>query len=108
MLSPRTIWGKVVLYLKNNHQVALHVACGDITDVAIENGKFVVNVLDGMLVNLLVEGKREIERALSWQGLDFELVINCKKVELSTSEHDLKRLREVFGDVKITRTKLVW
>lgn len=107
-LSPRTIWGKVVLYLKANKQVALHVACGDITDVAIQDGKFIVNLFDGMLANLLNEGKKEIERALSWQGLDLKLQINCKQEVLSTTDHDLKRLKEVFGEVKITHTKLLW
>ncbi len=96
------------MYLKEKREVALHVACGDITDVAIDGNKFIINLFDGMLVNLLYEGRRKIEQALRWQGLDFDLVINCKEEKLSESEEDLKKLNEVFGNVRITHTNLIW
>ena len=51
-----------MLYLKQRKQIALHVACGDITDVELKNGKFIINVYDGMLLNLLNAGKNEIEQ----------------------------------------------
>lgn len=102
------MWGKIILYLKEHKEIALHVACGDITDVEIDGNKFIVNLFDGMLVNLLEEGKRELERALRWQGLDLQVHINCKKIVLSDSEQDLNRLKEVFGDVQITHTNLLW
>ncbi len=98
----------MVLYLKEKREVALHVACGDITDVAIEGNKFIINLFDGMLVNLLYEGRRKIEQALRWQGLDFDLVINCKEQILSESEEDIKKLNEIFDHVRITRTNLIW
>ena len=107
-MSARTVWGKVVLYLKEHREVALHVACGDITDVAIDENKFIINIFDGMLVNLIKDGKSVIERAIRWQGLELDVVINCKQVVLSDSEQDLKRLNEVFDNVKITRTNLLW
>ena len=59
-LSPRVVWGKVVLYLKEHKFIALHVACGDITNVSIDSNKFIITVDDGMLINLLKEGKREM------------------------------------------------
>lgn len=107
-LSARTIWGKVVLYLKEHKEIALHVACGDIVDVALDGNKFIINLFDGMLINLLEEGKRKIEEALRWQGLDLQVIVNIKKEVLSDSEQDLKRLNEIFGDVKITHTNLLW
>lgn len=94
--------------MKERKEIALHVACGDITDVAVEGNKFIINLFDGMLINLLQEGKREIERALRWQGLELDVVINCKKEVLSTSEQDIKRLNEVFENVQITRTNILW
>ncbi len=97
-----------MLYLKEHKEIALHVACGDITDVAIEGKNFIINLFDGMLVNLLEEGRREIERALRWQGLELDVVVNCKKEVLSDSEQDLKRLNEVFEEVRITHTNLLW
>ena len=107
-MSARTIWGKVVLYLKEHREIALHVACGDIVDVELNGQKFVINLFDGMLINLLEEGKRKIEEALRWQGLDLQVIINVKKQVLSDSEQDLKRLNEIFEDVKITHTNLLW
>lgn len=97
-----------MLYLKENREIALHVACGDITDVAVEGDKFIINLFDGMLINLLEEGKRIIERALRWQGLELKVQINVKQQVLSTSEQDLKRLSQVFDNVKITHTNLLW
>ena len=97
-----------MLYLKENREIALHVACGDITDVAVEGDKFIINLFDGMLINLLEEGKRVIERALRWQGLELKVRINIKQQVLSTSEQDLKRLSQVFDNVKITHTNLLW
>ncbi len=98
-LSPRTVWGKVVLYLKEHHMVALHVACGDITDVEIDGQNIVINAKDGMLFNLLLEGKREIESALRWQGLDYAVKINLLTDEKSEADLDYERLREIFGDI---------
>ena len=97
-----------MLYLKENREIALHVACGDITDVAVEGDRFIINLFDGMLINLLEEGKRIIERALRWQGLELKVQINVKQQVLSTSEQDLKRLSQVFDNVKITHTNLLW
>ena len=79
--------------------VALHVACGDITDVEIDGQNIVINAKDGMLFNLLLEGKREIESALRWQGLDYAVKINLLTDEKSEADLDYERLREIFGDI---------
>ena len=99
--SAKTIWGKIVLYLKEHKQIALHVACGDITDVKIEDNKFIINAVDGTLVRLLQEGEKEILRALRWQGLDIDLEIRIK---------DIEKLQEVFDDVIVEKrkNKILW
>ncbi len=51
-----------------------------------------------MIYNLLSEGKRELENALKWQGLDLEIDINVKKEELSTQEKDIEKLKDLFGE----------
>lgn len=51
-----------------------------------------------MIFNLLSEGKRELENALKWQGLDLEIDINVKKEELSTQEKDIEKLKDLFGE----------
>ncbi len=101
-LSAKTIWGRIVLYLRENKQIALHVACGDITDVVLEGENLIVNIYDKMLENLLIEGKRELERAISWQGVNVKLVLNCKTIEKSKQDEDIEKLRQLFGnDLKI-------
>lgn len=102
-MSAKTVWGKVVLFLKEHHQIALHVACGDITDVELQNDSLVINVYDGMLVGLLQDGRREIENALRWQGLDLSVKINIKVEEKSQEEEDLQTLKKTFGDKLIIK-----
>lgn len=97
-LSARTVWGKVVLFLKEHRQIALHVACGDITDVALDSNNFIINIEDGMMQNLLNEGKREIESALRWQGLDLNVILNIKVIEKSPVEQDIEKLKNLFGE----------
>lgn len=97
-MSAKNVWGKIVLFLKERRFVALHVACGDITDVGIENNNLVVNVEEGMLATILAEGKRELENALRWQGLDLNLEIKLKKSNLSGQEEDIKKLKTILGN----------
>lgn len=106
-MSAKTIWGKVVLYLRENRQVALHVACGDITDVELQGNNLIVNVTDRMLHNLLIEGKREIERAIRWQGIDVNLVLSVKQVVKSPEEQDIEKLKELFGDDFIIKRRKI-
>lgn len=87
-----------MLYLKERRRIALQVACGDITDVELKENKLIINISDGMIYNLLSEGKRELENALKWQGLDLEIDINVKKEELSTQEKDIEKLKDLFGE----------
>lgn len=89
--------------MKEHHEIALHVACGDITDVQLEEGMLVINVYEGMLVGLLEDGRREIENALRWQGLDLKVQINIKKEERSKEEEDLLTLQKTFGEYLILK-----
>ena len=91
------------MFLKEHHQIALHVACGDITDVELQNDSLVINVYDGMLVGLLQDGRREIENALRWQGLDLNVEVNIKVEEKSQEEEDLQTLKKTFGDKLIIK-----
>ena len=86
------------MFLKEHKEVALHVACGDITDVVIKDGVLTITASDNTMLSLLESGKREIEKALSWQGLDLAVSIKEKKKEISKSEQDITKLRKMFGD----------
>ena len=97
-LSPKNVWGKVVLYLKENKKVALYVACGDITDVKIENNSLIIRSSDDFLVNVLEDGRRDIENALRWQGLDLKLEIIKFESLKQKQEKDILKLIRLFGD----------
>ncbi len=109
-LSVKTIWGKVVLQLKERKQIALHVACGDITDVELKDNSLIINVTENVLAGLLEEGKREIERAISWQGLDLKVIVNLKEKFSTKADKDIEKLNQIFEEVKVVekKTKMIW
>ena len=74
------------------------MACGDITDVQLENDKIIVNIEEGMLSDLLKEGRREIENALRWQGLDFKLEINLVESKSLPQQQDINTLKKLLGN----------
>lgn len=97
-LTPKNVWGKVVLYLKENKKVALHVACGDITDVAIEGNKLIVRSSDDFLISVLEDGIKELENALRWQGLDLQTEIVKFENIKQKQEKDIIKLTKFFND----------
>ena len=97
-MNIKNIWGKVVLYLKENHQIALYVACGDLTDVSIQDSVLKIEVLDSTMLSVLSDGKREIERALSWQGLNLRVEISQKIIPPTKEEEDINKLTKIFGE----------
>ncbi len=81
----------------------MHVACGDISDVVIKDGRLIISVADNTVLSLLQDGKREIERALSWQGLDLIVDIEQKIIPPSKQEEDIKKLKQIFDDKLIIK-----
>ena len=97
--SARNVWGKVVIYLREHNAVALHIACGDITDVDFDGDTFVINTTDTFLYDLLKsnENVEELKRALKTFGIErFE--INKKEKNISKSAQDIAKLKEIFGN----------
>ena len=92
------MWGKIVLFLKEHRQVALHVACGDITDVSIDGDRLIVNASEGMLAQILKDGRREIENALRWQGLELKLEVNLIESKNLPQQEDINKLKKLVGD----------
>ena len=92
-----------MLFLKEHHLTALHVACGDITDVALDGQNLVIRTHDSMLADMLADGRREVENALRWQGLDIGLKVEVIQKEVSKEEKDIARLQNFFGDYLIVK-----
>lgn len=95
-LSANNVWGKIVLYLKERHKVALHVACGDITNPQIENNKLIIKTSDDFVLDVLENGRKEIENAIRWQGLELEFVIEkFESIDQKVSK-DIKKIENFF------------
>lgn len=85
-----------MLYLKEHKKVALHVACGDITNAKIEDGKLVISTSDDFLIDVLENGRKEIESAIRWQGLNLEFVVMKFENDDQKIEKDIKKLKNIF------------
>ncbi len=96
--NEKDIWGKVVLYLKENRHIALHIACGALTDVKIEGDSLVIETPDTTTFTLLTDGKREIEKALSWQGKELRVVVKEKAKQVGKFDQDEIKLTKIFGN----------
>lgn len=97
-MTASNVWGKIVLYLKEHKKVALHVACGDITNAKIEDGKLIIRSSDDFLIDVLENGRKEIENAVRWQGLDLKFeVVKFESTEQKINK-DIKKLENFFGN----------
>lgn len=100
-LTASNVWGKVVLYLKEHKKVALHVACGDITNAQIEGDKLVIRSSDDFVIDVLESGRKEIETAIRWQGLELKFeVVKFESVEQKINK-DIKKIQNFFGNVEV-------
>lgn len=97
-LSANNVWGKIVLYLKEHKKVALHVACGDITNAILENGKLIIRTSDDFLVDVLENGRKDIEAAIRWQGLELEFVVEKFENKQQKIDGDIRKIKEFFGN----------
>ena len=86
-----------MLYLKEHKKVALHVACGDITNAVIEGGSLVIRSSDDFLIDVLENGRKDIETAIRWQGLDLKFEIIKFESNEQKIAKDIKKLENFFG-----------
>ncbi len=86
--------------MRNNSHSALHVICGSITDVELENQNFTVNVQDKHIYQHLTEPSNLnlLKRALTWQNLNLQLNVKLTTKQLSASEKDIEKLKTLVGD----------
>ena len=96
-LSANNVWGKIVLYLKEHKKVALHIACGDITNARLEDGKLIIRSSDDFLIDVLENGRKDIESAIRWQGLDLKFVVEKFESGEQKINKDIKNLQTYFG-----------
>lgn len=100
-----TIWGKVVLFLKEKKHIALQIACGDVSNLKLENGKLIIITDEKYICKILenTENQKILQDALSWQGIN--AVVEVKRVYKTAElqEMDLNKLKGLGLDVKIVK-----
>lgn len=74
------------------------MASGDITNVLIEGNKLIVRSSDDFLINVLEDGRRDIENAIRWQGLNLLFEIIKFESAQQMQEKDLVKLSRMFGE----------
>ena len=89
--------GKSCLVFKRTQTGCAPCCLGDITEVALEADRLVVNVSEGMLAEILKDGRREIESALRWQGLDLKLEVNLMEAKDLPQQEDINKLKKMLG-----------
>lgn len=105
-LSPRTQWGKLVIYLREHNNIALHIACGDITEVDIEDGVFKIYTTESYIIDMLQaeDNQKQLQNAINWLGYEkYELVQRQKQKGM---QEDILTLKKYFGeDINIIEKK---
>ncbi len=83
--------------MRENKNVALHVICGDITNVELQGKKLILKVQEQFLYDMITaeENKNEIKKALLWQGLDLELEFIKMKKDSDLVDEDLAKLSAI-------------
>lgn len=99
-LSPRRIWGKLVVRLKEKGLMTLHSACGEQRDVKLVNDKLIVNIRDEFTYNLIKkpENFQKIDLELKQINDKINVEFNLEKRSRSRRERNLLTLKELFGD----------
>jgi len=87
----------VVLYLKEHKKVALHIACGDITNAKVVENKLIIRSSDDFLIDILENGRKEIESAIRWQGLDLQFEVVKFESDEQKINKDIKKIESFFS-----------
>ena len=97
-ISPRTLWGKIIVYLREHNNLILHIVCGDITDVGMENGKFIIRTQHQNIIDMLNEPENfnKLKQAFEFFGYNnFEIHQSERQ---KTNEDNINILKKYFDD----------
>ena len=100
-----TIWGKVVLFLKEKKHIALQIACGDVTNIKLLDNKLIITTDEKYITKILenAENQKILKDALSWQGIYAEIEVKRLLKLAELQEMDLNKLKGLGLDIKIEK-----
>lgn len=103
-ISARTIWGRVVIYLREHGYTAMHIACGDITDVVKDDDQIKIKAEEQFLIDLLKreDNKKILEEALISFGIN-KYTIEKKEKQTDIGARDIEKLKAIFPNKLILK-----
>lgn len=96
-VSPISVWGKVITELRNTHSGILFVACGEVTNVKLENNTFVIFAEESNKNIMEVpENFKKLQEIISNFLPNCDILI--KQQEKSEEQLKLEKLKMLFGN----------
>lgn len=99
-LNAKHVWGKIIIYLREHHLSALHVACGDIKDVEIKENNLIAYADQEYIYSIISkqENQFEINNALNYFGFKLNFVVKLLDKPSLEVESDILTLKDYFDD----------
>ena len=102
-LTAKSLWGKVVLYLKEQKLISLYIACGDIMEVSLNENKFVIKTEEQLIYSILMspENFKFLKQAFDWVNFKGEIEVIKIESQEEKIEKDIKKLKDLNLDLTI-------
>lgn len=102
-MTAKTLWGKLVIYLREHNQVILHIVCGDIKNVRYDGDTLLILPEQKNVVDLLNEKNNyeELKKAFNFFHQDkFEIRLDEKVQQI---EENIKTLKKYFNNINVIK-----
>ena len=98
-LSARTVWGKLVLKLKELNLITLHTACGEIRNVKFLKNVLIVAIQEEYLFKMLTSSINLAKISELLKEIDSRIEVKFNKIEDKNKEskENLNKLKSLFG-----------
>ena len=93
------VWGKIITTLRQENEIALYLACADISDVLCDGGKLVAKTQDENVFSNITNqtSLKKISSLAKKFGADFECVL-CDN-PAAKQKDDIKKLNALAGKI---------
>lgn len=99
VMSAQTLWGKVILYLREHNDRILHVMCGDIRDVEFDGEEFVISSKEDYVVNMLSDKTNYEELKKALMAFNINKFRIQKKQKQASNDENIAILNKFFGNL---------
>ncbi|MDR0849945.1 MAG: hypothetical protein LBN07_00475 [Christensenellaceae bacterium] len=96
--SAATLWGKVVLKLRESKYPVLHTACGDIRKTQLEGNILRVFIETEYIYNIIVKEENFALLTKTVEQINPGLVVSLQFVEDKTADENALKLKRKFGE----------